>query len=177
MGSLSKPKNLLIFGIGPHTRSNHIPVLLGEIASGTIGKLVGVDIQESFQVVSRFISTLGSSAFPIFYIPLLDGTADSIPQSVCETLDSLTDKFSIDAVIVANHPSVHRVCAQWALSRGLSVLLDKPISVRDNCSTDKQQAASIHNDFLQLASLYDKMTRQQSYWSASTAKGGTTPPS
>ncbi|TWU73575.1 hypothetical protein ED733_004575 [Metarhizium rileyi] len=161
MNSISEPKNLLIIGIGPHTRKNHVPILLREIASGTIAKIVGVDIHESSQVLSRFISTLGSSAFPVIYIPSIDGSAESLTQSTCETLDSVVAQFSIDAVLIANHPSVHRVCTRWALERGLDVLLDKPISVRDNCSTNALQAAGIHDDFLQLAGLYESAKKQR----------------
>lgn len=82
MGSLTRaePKNLLIFSIGPQSRKSHIPNLIQEIAAGGIGQIVGISIHGSEQDVSRFVKSLGAAAFPMFYIPKLDGTANAIPE-------------------------------------------------------------------------------------------------
>lgn len=152
---LSTAKNILIIGIGPHARKNHLPVLLKEKARGRIARIIGLDTSESAAEITAYNINLGHDAFPIFYIPLIDGTADSLPQALCDTLDFLADRFRLDGIVISTHPSVHRVYTQWAILRGLPVLLDKPVSVRNDCSTDPIQAVSIHDDYIQLARLYE----------------------
>jgi hypothetical protein len=76
---LSTIKNTLIIGIGPHARKNYIPVFLKERASERIGRITGLDTSESAAELTAYNIKLGQYAFPIFYIPLLDGTVQSLP--------------------------------------------------------------------------------------------------
>ncbi|OQE21547.1 hypothetical protein PENFLA_c014G07140 [Penicillium flavigenum] len=161
MGSIAAPKNVLIIGIGPHARKNHLPVLLEEQATGRIGSLVGVDTTQSSSEVDAFNAGLGEKALPIFFVPPVEDTETSLPTTTCDTLDSLAHRYKVNGVLVSTHPSVHRIFSEWAITRGLNVLLDKPLTVHRNCSTDTTEAARIHEDFLKIARLYDPKGRSE----------------
>lgn len=149
-------KNVLVIGVGPHARRSHLPTLASGQAAGLIADLHGVDIIGAAGPQTSFLSEEGSRAVPMTLIEPFEPQLPQLPSNVEHTLDRTVAKRRIDAVIVATEPAYHRVYVHWALDRGLSVLLDKPLSIRPHASTNATQAAAIRTDFDDLLEHYHR---------------------
>ncbi len=149
--------NVLVVGMGPHARRNHIPVLLEARRSGQVGCVLGVDvITEAPQITPL----LNGARLPMTYIEQFSATCRRLPDRVRHRLDTLVDSHGINAIIVSTEPSYHMPYAKWAVERGLSTLVDKPLSVHVGASVQSSSAARIASDHLELDRLYREARRQ-----------------
>ncbi|MFF2374926.1 Gfo/Idh/MocA family oxidoreductase [Streptomyces xiamenensis] len=148
-------KNVLVIGVGPHARRSHLPALAAGQREGLVGTVCGVDVLGATGVLTVFDSDDGPRDLPVTPIVPFPAGEHTLPNAVRQTLDGLAARRGIDAVVVATEPAFHMVYARWALERGLSVLLDKPLGVRANASTDPAQAGAILTDVDDLLARYD----------------------
>ncbi|MEU4805801.1 Gfo/Idh/MocA family oxidoreductase [Actinosynnema sp. NPDC023587] len=153
-------KNILLIGVGPHARRNHLPALLDARRDGLVSTVVGVDLLEAEAVVEGHRATGPVGEVVMHYVESFSATEDTLPGEVRALLDRVVREHSVDAVLVATEPSFHVVYSKWALGAGLSVLLDKPLSVHADSSTDPARAARIQTDFDDLARAYDAARRE-----------------
>lgn len=140
-------KNILVIGIGPHARRTHLPALAAGQARGLVGTISGVDIRDTRGSGSSADTTGHGGPVPLTLVDRFDPTSRRLPEPVRRVLDDLVRERRIDAVVVATEPAVHLAYTRWALDRDLSVLLDKPVTARRDCSTDPAQAHGILDDF------------------------------
>lgn len=152
-------KNVLVIGVGPHARRNHLPTLAAGQAAGLVANLHGIDIIGAIGPQVPFLSDDGPSTLPVTLVKPFDSQLPQLPADVEHTLDRTVAMHRIDAVVMATEPAYHSVYVHWALERGLSVLLDKPQSIRPRASTDPTQAAAIRTDFDTLLAHYDRARR------------------
>ncbi|MER5372633.1 Gfo/Idh/MocA family oxidoreductase [Streptomyces sp. NPDC002553] len=152
-------KNVLVIGVGPHARRSHLPALAAGQRDGLVGTICGVDILGAATVLTVFDSDDGPRDLPVTPIEPFPAGEHTLPDAVRHTLDALVARRSIDAVVVATEPAFHMVYARWALERGLTILLDKPLGVRANASTDPAQAGAILTDVDDLLTRYDRARR------------------
>ncbi|MFD8889471.1 Gfo/Idh/MocA family oxidoreductase [Streptomyces sp. NPDC059566] len=152
-------KNFLVVGIGPHARRNHLPTLAAGRAAGLVGTVIGVDLTHTAEDIAAFNAAAGGIRIPVTFIAPFDPACRTLPAAVRDTLDALVREYAIDAVVVSTEPAFHMVYTHWALDRGLSVLLDKPLSVHVNCSVDPDRAASILTDFDEVLDRYEAVRR------------------
>jgi predicted dehydrogenase len=73
--------------------------------------------------------------------------AGDLDTRTTEALDALVRREGITTVLVATEPLAHYGYAQWALSRSLNVLVDKPPTARTALTTDSGQARAMVGDF------------------------------
>ncbi|MFF8035208.1 Gfo/Idh/MocA family oxidoreductase [Streptomyces sp. NPDC016626] len=148
-------KNLLVIGVGPHARRSHLPALAAGQAAGLVGTICGVDVLGAANVVVAYDADDGPRSVPVTLVEPFDSRERTLPDGVRRTLDDLVARRGIDAVVVSTEPAYHVVYTRWALERGLSVLLDKPLGVRTDASTDPRQASAT------LADVDDLLVRYQ----------------
>lgn len=147
-------KNILVVGVGPHARRTHLPALAAAQRSGLVATVCGVDVVGASDAMVAYDADDGPRTLPVTLIEQFDAAPRVLPGAVRSTLDALAHRQAIDAVVVATEPSYHLVYTRWALEKGLSVLLDKPLSVRAGCSTDTARAASILDDTNKMLDCY-----------------------
>ncbi|MET8679495.1 Gfo/Idh/MocA family oxidoreductase [Streptomyces sp. NPDC004647] len=154
-------KNILVIGVGPHARRNHLPGLLAGQRAGLVGTVTGVDIPGAAEAIAQFNKAFEGQDIPVAFIDPFDSSRKTLPHSVRETLDSLVGQCAIDAVVISTEPSFHMVYTHWALDHELDVLLDKPLSVHTNCSVDPDRAAEILTDFDEVLAHYDRVREKR----------------
>ena len=147
-------KNFLVIGVGPHARLNHLPTLWAGRSAGLVDMVIGLDVVGAADDIAAFNSTLGAAELPVTFVEPFDASSRTLPALVRKTLDSLVREHAVDAVVISTEPSFHMVYTHWALEHGLSVFLDKPLSVQPNCSVDPFRASAILTDFEEVLASY-----------------------
>ncbi|MFF9785034.1 Gfo/Idh/MocA family oxidoreductase [Streptomyces nigrescens] len=148
--------NLLVIGVGPHTRLNHLPPLAAGQDAGLVGTVTGVDLPAVAQQRVIYGPPGRTRQLPVIAVEPFPASRQALPAAVRSVLDTVIVRERIRAVVVATEPSVHLPYAVWALERGLSVLLDKPLTVRADASVDPVAAALIAEDFDTLIDTYQR---------------------
>lgn len=147
-------QNMLVIGVGPHTRHTHLRVLASGQDRGLVGTISGVDVRGACATAVEYGATQHRRMVPVTLVDPFDPTRRTLPEQVRHTLDALVRDRRVDAVVVATEPAVHLPYTRWALERGLSVLLDKPVTVRTGCSVDPGQARAVLTDVEDLLECY-----------------------
>lgn len=70
-----------------------------------------------------------------------------LPDSIRAKLDRALADNPVDAVIVSTTPEQHRAYAEWAIAKGLDVLIDKPVTTRVQAAWDETAAMGILDDW------------------------------
>ena len=78
---------------------------------------------------------------------------DKLPKQTADELDRAYAAQPVDAVIVSTTPEQHRAYADWAITKGLPVIIDKPITARAHSMTSPGQARKILEDWEHLNKL------------------------
>ncbi|MFE3946226.1 Gfo/Idh/MocA family oxidoreductase [Streptomyces sp. NPDC059118] len=143
---MSGAVNVLVVGIGPHTRLNHLPALAAAQDAGLAGTVTGIDLPDTVAGVEY--GTPGRPRrMPVVTVQPFPASRRSLPGPVRRALEDVVKRERIGAIFVATEPSVHLPYALWAMERGLPVLLDKPLTVHTGASTDPAAAQAIADDF------------------------------
>lgn len=152
-------KNFLVVGVGPHARRSHLPALAAGQAAGLVGTIYGVDVLGAMDVLLPYDADDGPRTLPVTLVEPFNARMPALPDRVRRTLDTLAESRGIDAVVVSTEPAYHMAYTRWALQRGLSVLLDKPLSVQPGASTTPKRAAEILTDFDGILATYERARR------------------
>lgn len=148
--------NLLLVGVGPHTRLNHLPALAAGQDTGLVGTVTGIDLPAVAQQPVAYGPPSRPRLLPVIGVEPFPASRASLPAAVRAVLDEVVVRERIGAVIVATEPSMHVPYVLWALERGVSVLLDKPLSVHAGASVNPAAAAAIAEDYDTLMHAYHK---------------------
>ncbi|MEU3657791.1 Gfo/Idh/MocA family oxidoreductase [Streptomyces sp. NPDC032161] len=152
--------NVLVIGVGPHTRLNHLPALAAAQEAGLAGTLTGVDLPHLADALVEYSASGRPRRMPVIAVEAFPVTRPTLPHRVRGVLDDVVARERIGAVVVATEPSVHLPYALWAIERGLPVLLDKPLTVHPGASTDPAAAMAIADDFDTLLDAYRRALRR-----------------
>ena len=137
--------NILVIGCGPHATHYYLPAILRRAASDGDVRLAGVlDIEPQRSFVTEELAARRIPAKAWFTAPF-DG--DALPGATASLLDSLLAEGAFNAVVVATDPLHHKCYADWAISRSLPILMDKPVTTRENAALDPAQALGIAGDY------------------------------
>jgi hypothetical protein len=147
-----KTVNLLVIGVGPHARRIYVPALFTFASGFPIRLVAAVDLKRQKDTVDAYLKEQ-KYEMEMLYLDYFDAAA-GIPDHVRTKLDALVKKFDIQGVVISTEPTAHKVYAEWALSNGLHILMDKPISIRKAISVDRAQASGLIDDFDELLALY-----------------------
>lgn len=144
--------NLLLIGVGPHAKRAYVPAFFKFAKDFPIRLVAGVDLKRQQDLVDAYLEDEGYD-LEMVYLNSFDPSI-GIPDGSVATLDALVDRFDIKGVIISTEPTAHKVYAEWALRRGLHILMDKPISVKKAMSVDASQASAIVDDYYELLDIY-----------------------
>lgn len=157
---MSAAVNVLVVGVGPHTRLNHLPALAAAQDSGFAGTVTGIDLPDAAAATVEYGTPGRPRRMPVIAVRPFPAGRRALPGTVRRLLESVVERERIGAVVVATEPSVHLPYALWAMERGLPVLLDKPLTVHEGASTDPAAAQAIADDFETLLDAYRAARRR-----------------
>ncbi|KEQ78402.1 hypothetical protein M438DRAFT_378920 [Aureobasidium pullulans EXF-150] len=145
----------MIVGIGPHAQRTYIPQL--QALGKDHGEMVkaGVDVEEKRIQVTEW-ALKHCPKMKTHFVPFF---TDVMPAHVKTALDHLVDTLEINALVVSTEPLAHKAYALWAMGRGLSILMDKPITTRERATVDINEARGIAEDYHKLFAEYSALQK------------------
>lgn len=143
--SVNKARIILI-GCGPHARRVYLPALC-HFQHIELTLVIDLESQES---TVRAASIENKEAELWFIKPF----SDTVPDELAQRLSTFVIEKGITGVIIATEPLVHRAYAEWALQNGLNILMDKPITTRENATSKMTSAKGIMDDYMFLLEKY-----------------------
>jgi len=149
-----KKINIMIIGVGNHARRIYVPSLYKLSQLYPVNFCAGVELEQRRSDVEGYLKEK-NIPLKMHYVPLFDAQKN-MPLHVKSQLDEIVKSEHIDGVVISTDPLVHRVYALWALSHGLNILMDKPISTRRHVVEDTDQANGIVDDYNKLYEMYEK---------------------
>lgn len=146
--------NLLLIGLGPHAKRIYYPVSLkyGEEEGFQIVHVI--DLINKRDDIESYFSENSCPQVEVTYLSEDQRSYDSLNPSVVELLDAIVQEKKIRGVIISTEPLAHVCYAMWALSRGLSILMDKPISTRKNIANSIRAVDGLLKDYEKLEKAY-----------------------
>lgn len=150
-----RPQKLILAGLGPHGRSTYFPLI--EKCSREYGLTVPlvIEIEDQRQVVEAYLSDRDYTPERLIFLDPSQRSATTLAPSLRTTLDALVDSAQADGIVIATEAKAHKAYAEWALTRGLDILMDKPITSPQNSSTDPEAARDILRDYDDLLRLHE----------------------
>ena len=142
---------LILVGCGPHARRVYLPALRWFSKELGARLSIVVDLKSQEDTVRTVLAASGLDPVAWF----IDPFREHVPPSIATELSAFVAKERVTGAIVATEPLAHRAYAEWALEHGLSLLLDKPITTRENVTSDLTGADGIEEDYRRLQRLYE----------------------
>ncbi|GAB7038462.1 MULTISPECIES: Gfo/Idh/MocA family oxidoreductase [Catenuloplanes] len=141
---------IILFGFGPYARTFYYPLLERHHISGSVYISAIVDIESKRKEVYDYLSTRTVQPSTVL---LLDDKEAHQKHVTTEQLDRtlLSDGQRPWGCIVATEPMHHLQYAEWALMRGINVLLEKPPTARDLRAGSSSTALRLIDDYNHLA--------------------------
>ena len=142
---------LALFGCGPHAQRVYLPALKRLSAEFGVELSLVVDLYSKADTVQNALAKLGLRPETWFIQPF----QGALPCTLATRLSSFVSRKVITGIVIATEPLAHKAYAEWALQQGLSILLDKPITTRENVTSDLSAADGIEQDYIELLRLYE----------------------
>ncbi len=151
-------KNYILVGLGPHAKRIYYPFLEKHGARFDIRLKLLIELENQSKQVTAFLRERVLQPEKVVYLPnnntnRMGAALDGVAQ---KELDSLIQREKIDGIIISTEPKAHKIYAEWALKKNITVLMDKPITAPLYPSTDIQSAHKIYQDYLDLEKLLKK---------------------
>ncbi|MFE8601539.1 Gfo/Idh/MocA family protein [Archangium violaceum] len=148
---------IAVIGLGPHARRVYVPALrrLRERFGVEVALVVELEAKEA--EVRAFLATRELRPELLFVRPF----QQHMPEDVKAALSRATRREPLDGVIIATEPLSHRAYAEWALEERLHILMDKPVTTRENAATELQQAVGIYGDYEALLSAHGRLQKEK----------------
>jgi hypothetical protein len=140
----TKAVNAMLVGCGPHAKRVYLPALKQLKANANVHLKAVVELETQASDTRATTGQLFKSVDFVFTPPFK--SAYELPAILKKKLDKLVDERNINAVIIATEPLSHMQYALWAQSRGLHILMDKPISTHKNIANSIPQAKMLARD-------------------------------
>jgi len=143
----------LLAGVGPHATRFYLPALARMARAGRCSLAAGVELEGKGPGTRAALAGAGFPEAETVLVPRFEG---EMPPAARSLLDRLAERVGLDAVIVATEPLCHLPYVEWALGRGLHVLLDKPVTARRDAVSSLEQALGIETDFRRMIAAREK---------------------
>ncbi|MDO8486174.1 MAG: Gfo/Idh/MocA family oxidoreductase [Candidatus Staskawiczbacteria bacterium] len=140
-----RSSNIIIIGVGLHAKRIYLPILFKHKKNRSFNLKFGVDLLSKRKDIEEYLK-LNNFELNMIYLKDYDNT-DGLSQKNIEILSALVKENGIEGVIISTEPLAHKSYALWAISQGLNILMDKPISTRVNVSHDINEAKGIYKDY------------------------------
>ena len=145
--------NLILIGCGPHAKRVYLPA---------IQKMSGVKVSMVVELVSqRKVTQQTLSNFDNCEVIYTEPFQKEVPIHLAKALNKHITEKGVDGVIIATEPMIHKAYAKWALKEGLNILLDKPITTRENVVSDIKQAKGVLADYDELVIEYQNLQKSR----------------
>lgn len=153
-----EPVRFLLVGAGPHARRTYIPHLHEFQAKGlaVLRALVELDAK------ADFVRDHQRTACPETELHFVPAFKSVMPAAVEAGLNALVQRLGISVVIISTEPLVHKVYGLWAISQGLNIIMDKPVTSQVNSCTSAEAASAISHDFHDLLDAYRRLQQRRS---------------
>lgn len=140
----------LLVGVGYHARRTYVPHLKTLRQEGRAMLRVAVDLEPFRERVTKYTHSMEPDAELVF-VPPFEGL---MPSEVAQQLNEVVKRTGVTCCIISTEPLAHKSYGLWAISAGLNVITDKPISAREKAVTDFEAAYGIAQDYLDIANAY-----------------------
>ena len=144
---------IAIFGVGMHFQETYTTALSRREISDMIEVSWVADLKTKERLVLKRCKTAGQN--PDF-VGVDEFSGVELPVQIKTALDVKLATNPVDAVLVSTTPEQHRAYTAWAIKNNLDVLLDKPITARNNSAHDSVQAMGLLEDWEALNELSKK---------------------
>lgn len=148
--------NLLLIGLGPHAKRIYYPVCAKDGLNLDFKIVHAVDLDTKKEDITGYFKQNGYPAIEVTYLSENQKSCNKLSSEVAGLLDEIIKTKDISGVIISTEPLAHVCYAEWALSRGLSVLMDKPVSTRENVVNSLESVEGILDDYKRLEKAYLK---------------------
>lgn len=146
-------KRIVLAGLGPYSRTMYYPLLERYQSAGRLTIDTVVDLESQRDIVEKYLA--GRSLQPRRVVLVPDAGDSSALADALDGADPLRETPAWGC-IVATEPRAHRAYAEWAVRRGMHVLLEKPVTARDLREKGPEEALRLVDDQLFLAELAEK---------------------
>jgi hypothetical protein len=147
---VNKNINILIIGVGLYARScylNHF--IKNQYHDAQLTAVV--DVFDQSTTVNSYLN-----AFEDYNRPKSYFLPKQLINDFSNYLNSIVKNHDINAVIISTPPEVRLPYIKWALSRGLHILADKPLTAPHNCSSDPEASSQLVTDYNKIVELYNR---------------------
>ncbi|MGZ3458077.1 MAG: Gfo/Idh/MocA family protein [Archangium sp.] len=148
---------IAIIGMGPHARRVYVPALQRLRERFGVEVVLAVDVKAKEDEVRSFFAARDLHPEFLFVEPF----QQRMPEEVRSFLGRAARREPLDGVIIATEPLSHRAYAEWALEERLHILMDKPVTTRENAAVDLRQAVGIFGDYEALLSAYGRLQKEK----------------
>jgi predicted dehydrogenase len=152
-------KNILLIGLGYHARRIYYPILQELQKEKKINKIVVIDLLSQKEIINNYLIEKSAQKTLLFF--LKEAENKNLTRETEKNLNSLIQNESIDGIIISTEPLAHTVYAKWALSKNLSILMDKPLSTYEGIIFKKNCAKNLVNDYNDLLKIYLQKKREK----------------
>lgn len=152
--------NLMIIGVGNHARRIYIPSINRLSRRFNCDLVVGIDIIEAKSTIDQYLVEKNFN-LKMYYLEKVN-PINSLSDTYKEILNEIVTKNNIKGVIISTDPTTHKIYAEWALSKGLNILTDKPITTQNGVSHDTKKAKALTSDYIELLRHYNNLQKQKS---------------
>lgn len=128
--------NLLLIGFGSHAKRIYYKIAQRDGNKFGFRIAAAVDLAFKKPEIESFLDGEQDNTIKMYYTSPQNERHNRLPSSVGKRLHEIVNTHNIHGVIIATDPISHVAYSHWALSEGLSILMDKPVSVRKHISTD-----------------------------------------
>lgn len=150
---------LLLIGLGAHAKRIYYKIAIRDGAKYGFRISHIVDLETKKTDIKFFLQTQNDTKIPVLYVTNPDRTNGRLQTDLIRQLNDIVHKEGIVGVIIATDPVSHVAYARWALSQGLSILMDKPVSIHPHASTDPSVPNMLENDYRELLREYTNAKR------------------
>jgi predicted dehydrogenase len=146
--------NLLLIGLGPHARRIYYPISAKNGIKNDFRIVQAIDLESKKDDISGFFKLNGFDPIDVTYLRDDQKCFKCLKLEVISILDRIVKEKQIHGVIISTEPLAHVCYAEWALSRGLSVLMDKPVSTREDVVNSLNAVEGLLDDYKRLERAY-----------------------
>lgn len=155
-----KEIRVLIIGLGNHARRIYAPRFHAYSKKYPLTVVGAVELKKCKPTIDTYFSEKGFS-FEMFYVENPFDSRKGMPKDIKHMLDTIVKEHNVNAVVISTDPLSHKVYALWALENKLHILMDKPISTRENVTSNSDEAQGIVDDFEDLVTEYNKLQKEK----------------
>ena len=144
--------NIIMIGCGPHAKRVYLPAIQ-KLEDAKISLIIELKNQQAS--IRDVLDKYGDCE--TYFTEWFEET---LPKKMIDYLDLHIQTNNIVGVIITTEPLMHKAYAKWALSKGLNILLDKPITTRKHVVSNITQAKGILEDYDELVADYNQLQEQ-----------------